>query len=323
MNQRILIVAIAFTALSSIAGAQLPPMTRAPDRSEPAEDLRTRNAMSQSELKRLGEMVDQWNRIEGKTGVSPREARKRAGQMLEVLQVSCELTDAAYRGTAPGATQAHLYEAACADGMGYLMRLAGDSLSGTSCLSGDELAPQVHCVLPANLDAKALVAAVLRGKSIPCGVSDVKWLGVDAGNRDHVEVACGAAPGRVLRFPRPGQRGELEVLGCEEAGRAGVRCQLSASPSAAGGDADSRPALSWFKDALARHGVSCDATRARIVGRESIKRRYVVEFECEGRPEGLIAFVPAEGDRENAFESMNCVTAASRGINCQFLSAAP
>jgi hypothetical protein len=321
MNPWIRFVTIALTVLASSAGAQTPPMTRAPDRSEPTEDLRTQNAMSQSELKRLGEMVDQWSRVEGKAGVSPREARKRAGQMLEVLEVSCELTDAAYRGTVPGETPAHLYEAACADGMGYLMRLAGDSLSGTSCLSGDELASQVKCALPANFDTRALVAAVLRGRSVPCEVSDVRWSGVDADNRDHVEVACESEPGKVLRYPRPGRRGELQVLGCEEAGSSGVRCQLTAS--APGGGADSRPTLSWFKEALARHGVTCESRRARIVGRESIKRRYVVAFECDGLPEGLIAFVPAEGDTVNAFESINCVTAASRGIHCQFVSAAP
>jgi hypothetical protein len=178
----------------------------------------------------------------------------------------------------------------------------------------------VKCALPANSDSKALAAAVLRGKAKACSVRDVKWLGVDAGNRDHVEVACEAVAGYVLRYPRPGRRGEIEVLGCEEAGKSGVRCQLSAAASAPGGETDSRPTLAWFKDALARQGVSCATKRARIIGRESVKRRYVVEFECEGRPEGLITYVPAEGDTVNAFESMNCVTAASRGLQCQFLS---
>jgi hypothetical protein len=180
----------------------------------------------------------------------------------------------------------------------------------------------VQCALPANADGKALAAAMLRGRSVPCSVRDFKWLGVDAANRDHVEVACDAAAGYVLRYPRPGQSGELEVLGCEEAGKSGVRCQLTSPGSAPGGETDSRPTLAWFKDALARNGVSCATKRARIIGRESIKRRYVVEFECEGQPEGLIAFVPAAGDTTNTFESLNCVAAASRGVHCQFLSVA-
>jgi hypothetical protein len=320
---RVAAMMIAISALSLAGLAQSPPMTQqAPESGEPGEDLRTRNALSQSELKRLGEMVDQWSRVEGKSGVSPREARKRTAQMLEVLGVSCEIADAVYRGTGPGDAKPHLYEAACVDGMGYLMSLAGESLSGTSCLSGDELATQVKCALPANADRNGIAAAVLRGKSVTCAVRDVRWLGVDAASLDHVEVACEEAAGYVLRYPRPGHRGEHAVIGCEQAGKSGVFCQLTASSSAPGGGPGSRPALSWFNDALTRHGVSCGTRRARIVGRESIKRRYVVEFECEARPEGLIAFVPAEGDTVNAFETLNCVAAASRGIHCQFLPVA-
>lgn len=325
MKCETLLVSILASTFCCMGMAQSPPMAQqVPDAGEPSEDLRTRNAMSQSELKRLAEMVDQWNRVEGKSGVSPREARKRTAQMLGVLGVSCQITDAVYRGTGPGESKPHLYEAACEGGMGYLMSLAGESLSGTSCLSVDEeLAAPVKCALPANVDRNVIATAVLQDKAVACSVRDVKWLGVDAAGLDHVEVACEKETGHVLRYPRPGHRGVLEVVGCEEAGKSGVRCQLTTTASAPGGQPGSRPPLTWFKDALTRHGVSCETKRARIVGRESIKRRYVVEFECEGRPEGLIAFVPAEGDASNAFESMNCVVAANRGIHCQFLAAAP
>ena len=63
--------------------------------------------------------------------------------------------------------------------------------------------------------------------------------------------------------------------------------------------------------------MSCQTKRARIVGRESIKRRYLVEFECSDRPEGLVAFVPPAGDTVNPFESMSCTSAAERGIRCE------
>jgi hypothetical protein len=66
--------------------------------------------------------------------------------------------------------------------------------------------------------------------------------------------------------------------------------------------------------------VSCQSKRARIIGRESVKRRYLVEFECSDRPEGLIAYVPAAGDATHAFESMNCPSAAQRGIKCELLA---
>lgn len=321
MKHALLLVYFALLAASPEGLAQSAPAPRIPDTSEPTEGLRTQNAMSQSDLKRLGEMVDQWNRVERKSGVSPREARKRVGQMLNVLGVHCDLMDAAYRGRGAGDAQPYLYEAACRDGMGYLLSLAGDSLTGTSCLTGEEGGLLAACALPANADRTAVAATVLRGKSVACGVRGLKWLGVDAQNRDHVEVACDGGAGYVVRAPRPGNAGELEVLECAAATEAGVHCKLTASATEAdSAAADGRPTLAWFKEALSRNGVSCQVKRARIVGRESIKRRYVVEFECEDRPQGLVAFVPAAGDTVTRFESVDCAAAASRGIRCQFVA---
>jgi hypothetical protein len=323
---RLLAVASFLVAPESLAQAGAP---RIPDSGEPTEDVRMRNAMSQSELKRLAEMLDQWNRVEGKSALSPREVKRRVGQMLEVLAIPCQIVDAALRGRETGESSPVLYEASCADGMGYLLSLAGDSLSGVSCLAGEPSSTAV-CTLPANADRKLVAEAVLRGKSVSCKVRELKWLGTDADNFDHVEVACGESTGYVVRAPRPGQgqdngkSGELKVMSCADAGVSGIRCALGAPPPAADGDAgNARPTLEWFKDAIARNGLSCQTKRARIIGRESIKRRYVVEFECVDRPEGLIAIVPAAGDTVNPFESMNCTAAVSRGIECQFVPGGP
>jgi hypothetical protein len=67
--------------------------------------------------------------------------------------------------------------------------------------------------------------------------------------------------------------------------------------------------------------VSCDVKKARVAGRESIKRRYVVEYQCPERPQGLVAYVPSPGDSASAFESMDCAAAAERKIACQFVGA--
>ena len=158
----------------------------------------------------------------------------------------------------------------------------------------------------------------MKRSGVECKVRELKWLGTSAANLDHIEAACEAGGGYVIRSPRPGSSGKLEVLGCQDAIRQGVACELSPSaPSAAESNAGSRPTLSWFKEALSRNGVSCESRRARIFGRESGKRRYLVEFECSDRPEGLVAIVPPAGDTVNPFESMNCTAAAERGIRCE------
>jgi hypothetical protein len=301
--------------------AQAPGGAVVPDRGEPTADLRSRNDMSQSEVKRLAEMIDQWNRVEGKSGVSPRLAKSRVKGMLAVLKVSCEVSDAVYRGKGPGEAAPHIYEAACNEGMGYLLTLLGTSLTGASCLVAGHDGSQVKCALPANSDSKAIASAVLRDKSIRCSVRELKWLGADVATLDHVEASCEEGNGYVVRVPRPGDGRSLDVIPCQDAGKLGVRCELTPTPVAPlSSDAGARPTLAWFKDALVRNGVSCETKRARIVGREAIKRRYLVEFECSDQPQGLVVFVPPAGDTVNSLESMNCLAAASRGINCQFLA---
>src|SRR5687768_17334126 len=87
------------------------PNSSAAGRQEPGEQVTTRDTMSQADLKRLQEKMDQWNRVDG-DGVPPRVAKVRAAAMLKVLSVPCDVSEAAYRGTAPDAGDRHIYEAA-------------------------------------------------------------------------------------------------------------------------------------------------------------------------------------------------------------------
>jgi hypothetical protein len=311
------VLALPLEAFAQATGA---PNSGAAGRQEPGGDNVSRDTLSQADLKRLNEKIDQWNRVEGKLGVPPRVAKVRTAAMLEVLQVTCGVSNAAYRGTGPEDAQQNIYEAACKDGMGYLLLLQDSSLKGISCLSADREQSPVKCALPENSDSKVAAAAVLAGNKISCKVRDLKSLGTSAANLDHIEVACEDGGAYVIRSPHPGAGGKLEVLGCQDAIKQGVACELSPTASAAPPPAaDSRPTLAWFKEELSRRGVSCQTKRARIVGRESIKRRYVVEFECSDRSEGLVAYVPPAGDTVNPFESMTCASAAERGIRCEFL----
>jgi hypothetical protein len=79
-----------------------------------------------------------------------------------------------------------------------------------------------------------------------------------------------------------------------------------------------RPTLQWFKDALSKNGVACDVKKARVVGRESIKRRYIVEYQCPQQPHGVVAYVPSNADTVNPFEWIDCEAAAARKLACQF-----
>jgi hypothetical protein len=251
-----------------------------------------------------------------------------------------------------------LYEVACANGMGYLLTLVGlANASGISCLAASatpQVAPSNNsgdtanhsetaansaekvdstCHLPANQDLNTMATTVVRNAGTACDAHGVKWLGQSgAPTLDYTEVACNDGQGFVLRTPAPGAVGVIDVLSCTDAATHGAQCQMSApAPAVAAAAAPAAPAggplpegprpnLQWFKDALSKNGVSCDVKKARVVGRESIKRRYVVEYQCPQQPQGLVAYVPSPGDATNPFESMDCAAAAEKKITCQFVA---
>jgi hypothetical protein len=304
--------------------------------------------MSQSDVQGLADFVDSTRRLERKS-LSPKStAIKRSKVMLGALHIACELTDAEQVGSGKTTVDNQsvdigLYETACSNGMGYLLTLVGKaSGSGISCFAASATQPgdasnpskvDSKCHLSANQDINAIATTVMRNAGTVCDAHGVKWLGQSGSPvLDYTEVACDEGKGFVLRTPAPGSIGAtIDVLSCSDAAMHGAHCQMStpavaaaSAPAATGGGplADGpRPDLQWFKDALSKHGVSCDVKKARVVGRESIKRRYIVEYQCPQQPQGLVAYVPSPGDTAGAFESIDCAVATERKIGCQFVGA--
>jgi hypothetical protein len=303
--------------------------------------------MSQGDVTGLADFVDSTRRLEPKDLVSKTQATKRSTVMLKALQIDCQLTDARHvasgKATAGGQpVDVGLYEIACGNGMGYLLTLMGlASASGISCFAasatqqGDVSDPakvDLKCRLPANESLNTMATKVMRNAGAMCDARDLKWLGQSAEPKvDYTEIACTDGQGVVLRTPTPGSNGKIDVLSCKDAAARGAQCQMSgtapataaaaATPiaGASASAAEPRPDLQWFKDALKNNGVSCEVKKARIVGRESIKRRYIVEYQCPQQPRGLVAYVPSGGDAVNPFESIDCDAAAVRKIACQFV----
>ena len=305
----------------------------------------TTGYMSQGDVKDLADFVDNTRQLERKDLVSQKIATQRSTAMLNALQISCQLTDA--RHLAAGKVMAGgkpvdigLYEVACANGMGYLLTLRDFSVaSGLSCLAAsatqsndtpDAARADLRCQLPANESLAAMASQVMRNAGTSCAAAKVKWLGEGAAPNkvDYTDVACSDAREFVLRTPAPGSAGNIDVLDCQDAATHGAKCQLTAAGSAAATpvprpESQGRPSLQWFKDALSKNGVACDVKKARIVGRESIKRRYIVEYYCpQQQPHGVVAYVPSDSDTVNPFEWVDCEAAAARKLTCQ-LTAAP
>jgi hypothetical protein len=301
----------------------------------------TMGYMSQGDVKGLADFVDTTRLLERKDLVPKAVAAKRSTAILKALAVSCQVTQAQHVAAGKSmndgkSVDVGLYEVACANGMGYLLTVRDFSMaSGISCLAASATQPgegsdqakvDSKCHLPANADLNEMATTLMRNAGTQCAASKVKWLGESAEPKlDYTEVACGDDRGFVLRTPAPGAAGNIDIVSCQDAVAHGARCQLTrdtaAAPTAgtAGGApaAQTRPALQWFKDALSKNGVTCEVEKARIVGRESIKRRYIVEYQCPQQPHGVVAYVPSEGDTVNPFEWVDCATAASRKLPCQ------
>jgi hypothetical protein len=327
---------------SAIAQHDLPPNGGLNGAAAPEGHIR--GYMSQADISGLADFVDSTRRLERKDLVSKALATKRSMVMLDALHIDCKLTDSQHiasgKTTLDGKPVAiGLYEAACGNGMGYLLTLVGlSSASGISCFAasataqgdaGDPAKIALKCSLPANANLSGMATAVMRSAGTACDAHDLIWLGQSAEPKlDYTEVACNGGEGLVLRTPAPGSVAKIDVLDCKEAANHGAACQISrsattvaqASTGAPSSAAEPRPDLQWFKDALTKNGVSCDVKKARVIGRESIKRRYVVEYQCPQQPHGLVAYVPPAGDN-NPFESMDCDAAALRKIACQFVEA--
>jgi hypothetical protein len=299
--------------------------------------------MSQGDVKGIADFVDSVSRLEAKDLVSTSAATKRSTVMLDALHIACQLTEAQHLGSGTTTVGGKpvgigLYEVSCANGMGYLLTLIGlSSATGISCFaasaaqSGDgstHAKVDLQCRLPGNQSLDAMATSVMRSVGAACDARDVKWLGQSAAPTvDYTEVACKDGQGYVLRTPAPGSTANLDVLSCQDAAAHGARCTLTVAaaptvPAAIGNSApEPRPDLQWFKDALAKNGISCEVKKARVIGRESIKRRYLVEYLCPQQPRGLVAYVPSAGDAVNTFESIDCNAAAERKITCQFVGA--
>ena len=136
---------------------------------------------------------------------------------------------------------------------------------------------------------------------------ETKWLGQSTtSNTDFLEVACIDGTGFIVASPLPGPSLSIRVAACPDSTRQGVPCRLS----------DNGLSMQTFKDAMVQHQIVCDATDMHPVGRESIKRRRIVEFFCPQQyPKGPVAFVPLEQGAA-PFEVVDCIAAAQRGVIC-------
>ncbi len=246
-----------------------------------------------------------------------------ASALVNSVQFACEVTDAELvlegSDTVDGkAVKTKTYEAACGNGLGYFFVAGTAHPTGMTCFAADATraadikagrAPANACALPENADIKTIAANFLQRAGKTCQVRDLRWIGVSPkSNTDFTEVACSDGNGFIVASPLPGSTLKPRIAQCHDAAMQGMPCKLS--------DNGQVLTVQTFKDALAQHNVVCDASDVRVVGKESVAKRHVVEFACKQHPEGLVAYIPLE-DGTAPFETVDCAAAAKRGVTCK------
>jgi hypothetical protein len=253
-------------------------------------------------------------------------AKQESATLGGALTLSCEIADAERvgggRAKADGkALDVAVYEVACTNRTGYFLFAQGAQKPlAISCFAAEAthaadvaqgVKSQFYCQLPANKDVKATAAALMTAAGTSCAVSNARWFGMNASNQtEYSEVACADGKGYLLKTPLTGASAQTSVMSCQDAAKQGLKCHLTD-----GGAVSAPVTMQTFRDALEQNGVACEPAQMRVIGRESVDRRYVVEMQCPQQPRGLVAFVPAEGNPK-PFEAIDCAAAAEREITC-------
>jgi hypothetical protein len=255
-------------------------------------------------------------------------AKEESGKLISAIQLACDPSDAALvgRGSArsEGKTiEVNAYEVTCSNRMGYILVSQGPQRPiAMSCFAADARhsagatlgeTADLYCQLAGNKDFKVMAASQMTTARTNCVVSQVRWFGLSASSQsDYSEVACADGAGFLLKIPQTAASGTASVLSCQEAARQGLNCRLTD-----GGPVSMPVSMQTFRDALKQNDVNCEPLHMRMIGRESVAKRYVVEVQCQEQPNGLVAFIPVAGTTSK-FETLDCAAANERQIRCEF-----
>lgn len=275
--------------------------------------------------------LEKFREIDDRTSVKAKaRARGESAKLTGAMNLPCEISDAEQAGRGEARVDdkrvdVNVYEVACSSGMGYFLESYGSERSiAMSCFAADAThaadvaegrKSEFYCQLPANKDVNAMAATLLTSASTECSVAAVRWFGLTmAGDVEYSEVACANGKGYLLKIPRAGAVPQVTAMTCQEAAAHGLKCHLTD-----GGPVATPVTTQTFRDALKQNGVGCEPLQLRVIGRESVDRRYVVELHCPQPPSDSVAFIPLEGNTR-PFELLDCAAAVGRGVVCQLSS---
>lgn len=237
---------------------------------------------------------------------TPEEVRTAAQAQATAAGLDCQVTEA----TSPGVTaeQTPIYEAACANGPGYIVigsappqtfdciELAGTAYTARLRDPAADVGQQ--CVLPANQNGLAVISGWARDAGVTCTVDEAVAIGKSDENNTVYEVGCAGVDGYWLEKVGTGWK----LQDCLQILSVNGTCRFTTAKEQADG----------FKPKLAgTDAAACDVTQVRLMGANPNGRFY--EAKCAADGEGYIARLNTAGVTEQIYP---CATAQRIGGGC-------
>lgn len=196
-------------------------------------------------------------------------------------------------------TGIYRYEVGCSNSDGLWVDVTRGSTTPDAvytCLQVTSLGET--CRYTTAAESQAWAASLVSQGGSSCAPTGARFVG---GNETHryYEVSCQSGEGFMVGTLLNNAYDQL--ITCADAVGIGTGCTLTHVTARAAGQ--------QFIDLLTANNVSCDYVAHATPRREtSGAQRYVMEYQCNDRPTGLVAFLPAEPG-QGEVRQMDCITA--------------
>ncbi|HEX8569899.1 MAG TPA: hypothetical protein VF699_08265 [Caulobacteraceae bacterium] len=205
---------------------------------------------------------------------------------------TCTVSNARYMGTLPSNGDT-LYEIACTEGPGFILRRPGAATAKPtliSCLTASST-PNA-CTLTTQAQVIAALAPVVAQAQRQCTVAQARSAGrTPTTNNEILEIGCAAGqPGFLMEVNGTG--GFVRALDCDRV--TGLTCQFTNTTALTAARRDQL--LARVRGA----GLGdCTPADARQIGTEIASGRDIIEVSCSNRPYGALALLSSSKTPRN------------------------
>ena len=200
---------------------------------------------------------------------------------------------------------AKFYEAACKEGLGYIVIAPQDSTPPKTfdCLSANAQAKELAakgtptvltCILPQNQNATSALQPAITQLGQPCTIVKSRGLGPSA-TKQFFELACDSGAGYILALPRVVGAAQPEAYNCLDLPPGNIKCELTST--------DAYVAAETAK-LITASGKACTIKDKRYVGTASDLSQFF-EVACDNG-KGYMLQVAQNGDLKS---TTGCVAA--------------